>query len=61
MIIEKDKIITKLSKSHSRPECVICKRYITSDDLTNYNFEYIKNKRGEKYFHKSCYKEVKDE
>ena len=59
MIIEKDKIITKLSKSYSRPECVICRCYITSDDLTNYNFEYIKNKRGEKYFHKSCYKEIK--
>lgn len=56
MIVSKYTIQRKLNKENKR--CFICKEYFNSDDINHYNFEFLKNKRGEKYFHASCIKEI---
>ena len=56
MVVLKETIQRKLNKENKR--CSICKEYFNSDDIYQNNFEYLKNKRGEKYFHTSCIKEI---
>lgn len=51
-----------LDKSDKRniPEndkCIICKKYITIDDIKNNDWEIVVNKPSKKkqYFHRTCY------
>lgn len=56
MIIDKQKLSQKLQRSDKIKYCRICGKEITIEDLQNGNFEYVKSKINENYFHSKCVK-----
>lgn len=57
--IDKEKLKKKLQKDlhdEMKHTCVICRNLITLGDISDLNFEYVKNKLGESYAHSSCIK-----
>lgn len=54
MVIEKDKkLINKFYTSYKK-NCRICNKPITSVDIENKEFEYVKSKLSENFFHTAC-------
>lgn len=61
MIIDKQELSQKLQRAYKRSDknekyCRICSKKITLEDLQNDNFEYVKSKINENYFHSKCIK-----
>ncbi len=64
MIIEKDKLIKKVSDNGYGLNrlCRICNKVINTGDIENKNFEYSKNQKTkvENFFHSDCVKKEKE-
>lgn len=54
MLIDKKKIKNKLLSRYNN-YCNICNKEVSSDEIINGEFEYVKSKiTGEKIYHKNC-------
>lgn len=61
MIIEKDKRLKNKAREDdlgNARHCRICNKPIYKDDIDNNNFEYVKSKINENYFHSECVKKL---
>lgn len=64
MVIEKDKRLKRkvsVDKEGKVRRCRICGKPIDKEDIENDNFEYVKSKINENFFHSKCVeKEIED-
>lgn len=62
MVIEKDKRLKNKAREDGRGNarsCRICNKPIYKDDINKGNFEYVKSKINENYFHSECVSKLK--
>lgn len=52
----KNKVIKNYNDYGELPNCIVCGKNITVADIIDNNYEYTKNRRGERFAHSSCIK-----